>query len=115
MNNNSYKKICGLLLVFCGCSPLIYGINNQDITNMYSSYIEEWQSKASKSFDLAESEILIKPNPQPKPDQVIDPDPAKCICKGSGVIVQGDDHKTPCPYHYKGNSQTLKSIIKKWG
>ena len=30
-----------------------------------------------------------------------DPDPKKCICKGSGIIVQGDGHKTPCPYHSK--------------
>ena len=33
-------------------------------------------------------------------DQV-DPDPDKCVCKGTGWITHGDGHKTACPYHSK--------------
>jgi len=59
--------------------------------------------EANAAFDKAEKEILDK-----KPNNIIDvnPDPAKCICKGTGVIRQGDDHVTPCPYHAK--TTTLK-------
>ena len=36
----------------------------------------------------------------PKPD----PDPAKCACKGTGLITHGDGHQTVCPYHGEGNN-----------
>lgn len=64
---------------------------------MYSSYVEEWKKEVKASFDDAESKVFTV---KPTPDVVgPDPDPAKCICKGTGIIVQGDDHKTLCPYH----------------
>jgi len=56
--------------------------------------------KVEKAFEDAESKIL-KPD-VPKPDDKPvgpDPDAAKCICKGTGKIVQGDGHVSPCPYH----------------
>ena len=41
-----------------------------------------------------------------------DPDPEKCICKGTGKIVQGDGHVSPCPYHAKTDSQpTIQTYI----
>jgi hypothetical protein len=53
-----------------------------------------------------------------KPDEnIVGPheDPNKCICKGTGVIIQGDDHKTPCPFHSKsqGLNVTHKEVIIK--
>jgi len=72
---------------------------------MYENYIEDWKREVSLAFDGAESEIFEK-----KPDIVgPDPDPKKCICGGSGVIVQGDGHKTVCPYHGK---KTMNNILK---
>ena len=80
--------------------------NTEDITDMYSDYISEWKSGISESFDKAESEVYEK---DPTPDVVgPDPDPKKCICGGSGVITQGDGHKTPCPYHGKKMSMKVK-------
>jgi hypothetical protein len=74
-----------------------FGCETEDITNMYEDYIEGWKKEISSSFDKAEKEIF-KDNVTP---DVVGPhpDPKKCICGGSGVIVQGDGHKTPCPYH----------------
>jgi len=62
--------------------------------------------EANKAFEKAEEKIL---NVQPKPDDIIKPNPdaAKCPCKGTGVIKQGDGHSTPCPYHGK-TTQILK-------
>ncbi len=101
-----YKYYLLGILISCailGCHPNygFYGLQQEDITNMYASYVSEWQEKAKASFDKAEAEILII---KPKPDNIVGPNPdvSKCICKGTGVIVQGDDHKTPCPFHYKG-------------
>lgn len=56
--------------------------------------------KVEKSFEDAESKILKPDNPKPD-DKPIGPDPdaAKCICKGTGKIVQGDGHVSACPYH----------------
>lgn len=83
-----------------GCNPAMYCLGPEDITNMYSSYVTEWQEKCKNAFDIAEKKVLDN-NPKPQPVVNIDPDPAKCICKGTGIIVQGDGHKTPCPYHSK--------------
>ena len=74
-----------------------FGVNKEDITDMYSDYIDGWKVDVRRSFDKAEAEVY---KTTPTPDVVgPDPDPEKCICGGSGVIVQGDGHKTVCPYH----------------
>jgi len=85
-----------------------FGCNTEDITNMYADYIETWKKEISASFNTAEKKVF--PN-NPTPDVVgPHPDPNKCICKGSGIIVQGDGHKTPCPYH--GNKMHKLEISK---
>jgi hypothetical protein len=68
---------------------------------MYSSYVEEWKSNISQSFNDAEKEVFTKPSPTPDDLLKPHPDPSKCICKGTGVIVHGDGHRTPCEYHGK--------------
>jgi hypothetical protein len=89
----------GLILLGC-CSPNFCSINDEDIVNVYSSYVEEWQRDCSNAFDKAEKEIFEK-KPEPLPDDGTNSDPTKCICKGTGIIVQGDGHKTPCRFHGK--------------
>ncbi len=93
-----------IALVICmflaGCTQPIFCVNPEDITNMYSSYVTEWQEQCKTAFNSAEKEVF-KSDPSPKPVVDTDPDPAKCICKGTGIIVQGDGHKTVCPYHSK--------------
>ena len=87
-----------------------FGCNTEDITDMYADYVEEWKIDIKKSFDTAESQILKN---KPTPDVVgPDPDPDKCVCKGSGIIVQGDGHKTPCPYHGRKNMLRNTESIK---
>ena len=51
------------------------------------------------AFDEAEQTVFNK-EPDDKPVGP-DPDPEKCICKGTGKIVQGDGHVSDCPYHKK--------------
>lgn len=99
-----------LSLGILGCQQQ-YGFDPEDITNMYASYVSEWQVKAKASFDKAEGEVLSKP--QPKPDNIVGPDPDinKCICRGTGIIVHGDDHKTPCPFHHKGDNPQTKPPV----
>lgn len=82
-----------------------------DITNMYSGYVDEWKIQIKTAFDEAESQVF---KVEPKPDIVIpsqDPDPKKCICKGSGIIIHGDGHKTYCQYHGPKQSR-MESGIK---
>jgi hypothetical protein len=94
-----------LILILLGCSSNIsQSLPKTEITDMYSSYIDDWKQEATSSFIDAESKIYVV-NPIPKPDinDGTNPDPAKCICKGTGIIVQGDGHKTSCPYHSKSS------------
>lgn len=101
-----------LLILICGCNkPNFCDI---DIVQSSSAEIEQLKNEAKLAFDDAEKHI-INNKPLPKPDIVgPNPDPAKCICKGTGIIVQGDDHKTPCPFHgIKSSSQSNISRLQK--
>jgi len=51
------------------------------------------------AFDQTEKDILGKPVVPDDTPSGPDPDPKKCICKGTGKIVQGDGHVSRCPYH----------------
>ncbi len=111
-----------LLLVLCiGCSkpsvdPWSNGFNNgfglqtKDITEMYVDYIEQWKTECASSFDKAEKEIY-KTSPE---DEIVRPheDPNKCPCKGSGIIIQGDGHKTVCPFHGKSQQEKMENSSK---
>ena len=98
------KYLLLFCVVFSGCAYQNFGdIHPEDITNMYSSYVEEWKVECKKSFVDAEKEIF-KDDIVPDIVDETNPDPAKCVCKGTGVIVQGDGHKTVCPYHGKTTS-----------
>jgi hypothetical protein len=102
--DNKMKNLILILTVFLSGCGVTYCVNPEDITNMYSSYVTEWQEQCRVAFDNAEKEVF-KIAPAPKPVVDTDPDPAKCICKGTGIIVQGDGHKTVCPYHSKTTSK----------
>lgn len=69
------------------------GLTNDDI----QSIIVETE----EGFVKAENEILGDDPSPPEPDEPVGPDPdvSKCICKGTGKIVQGDGHVSKCPYH----------------
>lgn len=102
--NKALLIISSLLIAGCVCQPFCQ-FNGEDVTNMYSSYVEEWQKEAKVAFDNAEKEVFNNP----KPDDIVGPhpDPQKCICKGTGIIVHGDDHETLCPFH-SGQKQKIK-------
>jgi hypothetical protein len=63
------------------------------------------------AFDSAEDKILNE-EPDDKPLGP-DPDPEKCICKGTGEIVQGDGHVSECPYHKKPTTTTTTIYRKR--
>jgi hypothetical protein len=97
-----------LVFVTIGCYNSKYNlIPDEQITDMYSSYVEEWKNQCSIAFDKAEKEVLEK-NVVPVPDDGTNPDPSKCICKGTGVIVQGDGHRTACPFHGHTHNRVKK-------
>lgn len=102
------KNIILLIVLFItGCSQK-FSFHPEDVTDMYASYVSEWQNQVKTSFDQAESVVFAPP----KPDEIVGPNPdiSKCICKGTGIIVQGDGHKTPCPFHHKGDAAKKQSI-----
>jgi hypothetical protein len=54
--------------------------------------VDQLKTKATESFNKAESTLLGKPDVPNVPDVV-----EKCPCNGTGVITHGDGHKTACP------------------
>lgn len=108
--------ICGFNIYLMATTPKDnqYSCNTIDITNMYANYIEEWKSQVKKAFNEAELKVF---NKTPVPD-IIGPneDATKCICKGTGIIIHGDGHKTQCPFHsragkIKAITNTKDSIV----
>ena len=80
-----------LATIICSMS---YG---QSIINYVISDLERDNivQKVNIAINNAEKEILGSPSP--KPDDGPSgphPDPEKCICRGTGKIVQGDGHVT---------------------
>lgn len=68
------------------------GLTNDDIQSIIVT--------TEGAFNDAEESILgNSPVPPDVDPQGPDPDPKKCICKGTGKIVQGDGHVSSCPYH----------------
>ena len=60
-----------------------------------------------RGWDKAEDVVIdtdVKPDDEPKGPH---PDPDKCICEGTGKIVQGDGHISACPYHGQREEPSL--------
>lgn len=85
-------------------------ISETDIMQIYASLVNQWKAQISESFDLAEKEVfnIDVPEPPTGPDE----DPAKCICKGTGKIVQGDGHVSPCPFHSKQEPEEVEETAE---
>jgi hypothetical protein len=89
-----------------------YSLNcfSEDILQNYSSLASKWRLEISNAFDSAEKEVYnILPVPKPDDGPVTDPDPKKCACKGTGIVIHGDTHTTPCPYHSKQDLPQVKN------
>lgn len=90
-------------------STFAYAISDEDIMQIYASMVNQWKAQISESFDLAEKEVynIDVPEPPSGPDE----DPAKCICKGTGIIVQGDGHESACPFHSKQEPEEVEEPV----
>lgn len=72
--------------------------------------VETLYPKIKEKFDEAEVKFL----PKVEKDEVLGPDKdaAKCVCKGTGKILQGDGHVTECPFHGKPKRQEPVPEVK---
>jgi len=94
---HNMMKLATLLLFSL---PISYCFGNNDMV-IYTNLVQQWRNEISICFNNAEKEVY---NITPTPDDDLvrpDEDPAKCPCKGTGVITHGDGHTTPCPFHSK--------------
>ena len=79
-------------------SILLIGCNVQNVE--VEKDISEKVKAANNAFQIAEAEVFRDDVTPVDPDNLKpDPDADKCACKGTGKIVHGDGHSTPCPYH----------------
>jgi hypothetical protein len=110
------QTLLNSFLLFC---ILCFSARSDTIT-VSDGPIKQWMLEIASSFDSAEKEVFVI---KPKPDDIVRPDPdvKKCPCKGTGIIIHGDGHKTPCEFHGKssqdnecpdGSCNIKKSSIK---
>lgn len=64
----------------------------------------------NECFDKAEEKVFGNKPDNPDTPSGPDPDPEKCICQGTGKIIQGDGHVTPCPYHSEPDSNGTPAL-----
>jgi hypothetical protein len=104
--NIQQRAIIGAIII----AAFVFFTNHDKISNsaLTNDEITNIITQTEKAFNEAESKIL-KNNPKPDDNKPVGPDPdaAKCICKGTGKIVQGDGHISPCPYHSSGESSQV--------
>jgi hypothetical protein len=99
-----WKLLLSIIIIVFGLNFKSSYFDNNVLYSSSSTNISDLQVKAKQAFDEAEPQIF---KIDPKPNVIdVDKDPKKCICKGTGIIIQGDGHKTVCPYH--GGSTTEK-------
>mgnify|MGYP007061955789 CR=1 FL=1 len=93
------KIIIYALILFT--SSTVYGAVQDEIMTMYYGFIDQWKQEVVDAFDKAEKQVYnIEPIVVPiGPNE----DPSKCPCRGTGVVVHGDGHTTPCPFHSKSS------------
>lgn len=103
---NMKKLAIIILILFCGCSDNY--LRDKDGKVLNRTY-EETYPKVVSSFDVAETEFMKKESVSVA--EKMDPDAKKCVCKGSGKIVQGDGHVTDCIYHGKKSSEEINVIL----
>ena len=91
------KAVIGAVIIF----GFIY-FQRESKEGLTSEDIQPIIDRTEQAFTDAETNVLgIVPDDEPVGP---DPDPEKCICKGTGKIKQGDGHTTDCPYHSKPTS-----------
>ena len=96
------KAVIGAILIF----GFIF-FQREPKESLTSTDIQPIIERTEKAFSESEASVL---KVVPDEDEDVlgpDPDPEKCICKGTGKIVQGDGHVSDCPYHSK-KSETTK-------
>ena len=103
-NNNMIRL--GLVVLLFVASTSISAKNEN--TTFTTEKVEDLVTQVNQAFDEAEKSVLgTNPDP-PKPEPIgPHPDPDKCICKGTGIIIHGDGHTTDCPYHKKVDDTTI--------
>ena len=95
MNTKNTTTIAGRSLI-AGVACVLLGILfsvKSEVSSRNSLTNDEVYTiikKTNEAFDLAEKNIL-----KSKPDNP--DDNVECSCNGTGVIVHGDGHETPCP------------------
>lgn len=67
-----------------------------------ASIVEQMSPVIDNAFDQAEEKYIKK---EIEVVDGLDPDPDKCICKGTGIVVNGDGHISPCEYHSKKSTE----------
>ena len=100
--NTRQKAIIGAAIIF---GFIFFQIEPKEaLTN---DQIQPIIQQTKEAFTKAEF-IVLKISPVDPDDEPLgpDPDPLKCICKGTGKIVHGDGHTTDCPYHGKSTVKT---------
>ena len=105
------RAIIGVLLIAGFLGFNIYeNYSRNQLTNVD---VDSIISTAEQSFIEAES-VVFKTKPVDPDDEPMgpNPDPDKCICKGTGKIVQGDGHVSDCPYHKKQEPVTAEHSCK---
>ena len=80
---------------------VVFGLFKKMGPSITAENVEKTKTEINLSIDRAEQDLLKK--------EIDNNEPVACECTGTGFIVHGDGHKTPCP---AGDNCKAKKKIK---
>ena len=105
--NTQQRALIGVVII----AGFIF-FQSKPVESLTTSDIQPIIDKTSEAFDIAQAKVFnVIPDDDDEPLGP-DPDVNKCICKGTGKIVQGDGHTTDCPYHSVSSASPVVNEVE---
>jgi hypothetical protein len=105
--NTQQRALIGVVII----AGFIF-FQSKPVKSLTTSDIQPIIDETGEAFDIAQAKVFnVVPDDDDEPLGP-DPDVNKCICKGTGKIVQGDGHTTDCPYHSVSSASPVVNEVE---
>ena len=105
--NTQQRALIGVVII----AGFIF-FQSKPVKSLTTSDIQPIIDETGEAFDIAQAKVFnVVPDDDDEPLGP-DPDVNKCICRGTGKIVQGDGHTTDCPYHSVSSASPVVNEVE---
>lgn len=98
------QKLLSIMILATG----FYGCNLDEKVSDVNSNVQNFYPVVIAAFNEADKLMEVEIDEE---DDGQHPDADKCVCKGTGRIVQGDGHVTDCRYHARIRKESVEEVV----